>query len=299
MLVDRTAIVASVLLLTSAIGPAAGAQDLNGAVSTGDLDAVREALPPGTGADPGSLVRPLYFAARDGHSAIVAYLLEEGAPADAATSFGSALQIAARGNHVPVLTLLLDAGADPDLMAGEESRTALHDAAERGALDAARLLLERGAEVNARTKMDHPPIHLAARRERAEMVAYLAEAGASPRAVDAIAATELDAADAEAGRIAAEECRGCHAMEAGAPPPGRFPAPSLAGIVGREKAVQADFPYTAALSGLDGSWTQEEIDRFIADPTGVAPGTAMGHAGIQDRAKRIAIIAHLISLQAE
>ena len=80
---------------------------------------------------------------------------------------------------------------------------------------------------------------------------------------------------------------------------GRFPAPSLAGIVGREKAVQADFPYTAALSGLDGSWTQEEIDRFIADPTGVAPGTAMGHAGIQDRAKRIAIIAHLMSLQAE
>ena len=85
-------------------------------------------------------------------------------------------------------------------------------------------------------------------------------------------------------------------MEAGEASPGRYPAPNLAKVVGREKAGLPDFPYSEALRKLGGSWTPEDINQFIADPTGVAPGTEMGHAGIKDEEERIAIIAYLLEL---
>lgn len=294
----RTRRRAALAFLFMAIPFTALSQDLLGLARSGDLPALNEALPAGANVEPDTLVKPLYFAAQRGHSDVVAYLLERGAPADAVTTFGTALQIAARGNHTSIMNMLLASGADPNLRGGEETKTPLHDAAERGAQEAAELLLANGADVNARSRKDHPPIHLAARKGRTDMVAWLRSNGATPRSVEDFETEELASADLDEGRVAAEICRGCHALATGESSQGRYPAPNLAGVIGREKAV-LDFPYTDALKNLNGTWTPQEVNAFIADPTGVAPGTAMGHAGVQNQATRVNIIAYLATLSGE
>jgi cytochrome c2 len=93
---------------------------------------------------------------------------------------------------------------------------------------------------------------------------------------------------------AAGECVVCHALDkAGAQ---RF-APGLWGIVGAPKARADWFAYSKGLRAKGGAWTPDEIDRFIADPRGFAPGTTKVIAGIADPQKRQAIIAALTALR--
>jgi len=61
-----------------------------------------------------------------------------------------ALIRAAETGHTAALTLMLDLGFGVDAHGGENGGTALHAAAYAGSADAARLLLGRGADVNAR-----------------------------------------------------------------------------------------------------------------------------------------------------
>lgn len=295
----RTCLVGAVLLLGIVCPASVSAQDLTSPATSGDLDALRTLLPEGANAEPEMLAHPLYFAAQRGHQPVVAYLLEHGADPNEPTNLGSALQIAARGNHLEVMTRLLDAGAELELQGGEHLKTPLHDAAERGRIEAAILLLDRGANIDARTKLDHPPIHLAASKDRDQMVSLLRENGAAPRRIEPVDPEALENADLETGRIAAEICGGCHATATGDSSPGRYPAPNLAGIVGRMKASEPDFPYSDALKAQKGHWTANEINQFIADPTGTVPGTNMGHAGIMDHDTRIAIIAYLSTLKSD
>lgn len=279
------------LLLTTA-----HAQSLRQAVVAGDLTEVQRLLEAGSSSSPDDLGAALYFAAQRGHVEIVGVLIENGAELNFVTKFGTPLQIAARGNHVRIVEMLLENGANPDLGGGEKMNSPLHDAAERGSVDAARLLLERGADVNDRNDVGHPPVHLAASKGKAEMVALLLEHGASPMTIEPIAPGELASANVEDGRVRAIECGQCHALEPGARAPGPYPGPNLWGIVGREKASMPDYPYSDALLSEEGSWTYDELNRFIADPTGFAPGTNMGHGFEPDRSKRLAVIAYLRTL---
>lgn len=284
-------------LLLAVLSGTAMAQDYVDSALNGNIDALRQALPEGVATDPEALVRPLYFAARQGHADVVSFLLERGAPADAVTNIGTALQIAARGNHTDVMTILLEAGANPNLPGGDESKMPLHDAAERGAIEAARLLIQYGADVNARTgSYGQPAIHLAARKGKTEMVAFLREMGAAPAPVAPLAPGEIEAANLEEGRIEAIECQGCHELEPGQTTSGAHTGPKLIGVVGRGKASRDDFAYSDAMKAQSGSWTPNELIKFIADPTGVVPGTHMGHRGVSDRQARVALIAYLMSL---
>ena len=172
----------------------------------------------------------------------------------------------------------------------------LHDAAERGALEAALVLLKNGADVNVRTSMHHPPIHLAAMKGKDDMVALLVEQGASPMKVEPLAPGELAKADLEEGRIRAIECGQCHALEIGTTPAGPYPGPDLWNVVGREKASMPDYAYSDALARQNGAWTYDELNRFIADATGYVPGTNMGHGFEPERSKRVPLIAYLRTL---
>jgi len=269
------------------------------AARDGDLEVVNELLEAGAQPDPPGIASPLYFAAQGGHLEIVKALLEYGADPNSMSKWGAPLHIAARRGHVDIVQALLDHGADPNLKGGEDDDTPLHMAAVGGSLEAVESLVKHGADVNARNRWDHPPAHSAAYKKRTAVVSFLLSNGAMPRAVEPLTDDDLAKANPDIGRSSIEICRGCHALEVGEAPPGRYPAPNLANVLGREKAGLPDFPYSDALRKLSGTWTPEEINQFIADPTGVAPGTEMGHVGVQDADERIAIIAYLLQLQTQ
>ena len=75
-------------------------------------------------------------------------------------------------------------------------------------------------------------------------------------------------------------------------------APSLRGIVGRPVASAEGFDYSDALKRFGGVWTEERLDRFLADPRGTVPGTAMEIEGIADAGERRQIV-ELLKLQVE
>lgn len=90
------------------------------------------------------------------------------------------------------------------------------------------------------------------------------------------------------------ECAACHALEPGRNTPA---GPTLYAIAGRPVAALTGFNYSPALrrfAARNPRWTPALLDRFLADPESVVPGTEMGYVGMRDRARRRALIAWLI-----
>ena len=97
------------------------------------------------------------------------------------------------------------------------------------------------------------------------------------------------AGDAAKGADAFEDrCSQCHTM--GAVSQG----PNLAGIVGRKAGASPGFPYTAALKGAGLTWTAANLERFLAGPQALVPGTAMTVV-VPGAAERANIVAYLAS----
>lgn len=120
------------------------------------------------------------------------------------------------------------------------------------------------------------------------------EGGATAPAADAAPlANRLAAADPAKGQQVAKKCVGCHTFEPGEP---YKVGPNLAGVVGAPKTSKPGFSYSDALRGLGGTWTYEELDRFIAKPLSFAPGTKMIFAGVPSAEDRAAVIVYLKSL---
>jgi cytochrome c len=126
----------------------------------------------------------------------------------------------------------------------------------------------------------------------------LAQRSAGPQVVERTLgpANERFVFDARArgGKGPAARCVVCHALERGE---AERVAPRLAGIVGAPKARAAWFAYSPALRAKGGVWTEEELDRFLADPRAYAPGTTKIIPGIADEKIRRELIAHLKSLR--
>ena len=100
---------------------------------------------------------------------------------------------------------LIARGGDPDAAHGD-GMTALHWAARHGDVEVVELLLDAGADVEARTRLGgHTPLHVASRSARAAVVAALLEAGADATAITSTGATALHfaAGSGAAGAIAA------------------------------------------------------------------------------------------------
>jgi cytochrome c len=54
-----------------------------------------------------------------------------------------------------------------------------------------------------------------------------------------------------------------------------------------------DFAYSPAMRAAGLVWNERTLDRFLAAPTKVVPGTSMGYAGIEDPRERADLIAWL------
>lgn len=98
----------------------------------------------------------------------------------------------------------------------------------------------------------------------------------------------------KAGQIMFDHrCRSCHSDDPAASSYG----PSLIGIVGRKAGSIAGFTYSDAMKSSGIVWTEEALRAWIANNTGVMPGTRMKHMNINDKNEQDFLIAYLKSLK--
>jgi cytochrome c len=123
---------------------------------------------------------------------------------------------------------------------------------------------------------------------------YLAVAVAALMTLNGSAFATGNAARGKAAFVA--KCSSCHQEGLGANP---FVGPELNGIVGRDAASVANYTkYSDGLKKLRETgfvWTDENMDKWIADPKAILPDSPMAVAfpGIPDANERADIIAYL------
>jgi cytochrome c len=95
------------------------------------------------------------------------------------------------------------------------------------------------------------------------------------------------------GERAFQKCYSCHSVD---PKEIDLSGPNLAGVVGRRAAALANFQYSAAMkkAGAEGLiWTDEALDRYLADPLEAIPETTMSFPGVKNPAERRVIVEYL------
>ncbi|MFZ0850700.1 MAG: cytochrome c family protein [Hyphomicrobiaceae bacterium] len=100
-------------------------------------------------------------------------------------------------------------------------------------------------------------------------------------------------ANAEAGQDLFKRCMQCHTPQKGGP---NLVGPNLWGVVGREVAKHAGFPYSEAMKAHGGSWTWDQLANYIHDPKAAIPGNKMAFPGIKDNAQLADLLAYLRKL---
>jgi cytochrome c len=96
------------------------------------------------------------------------------------------------------------------------------------------------------------------------------------------------AAPASPGETAFAQCRSCHGVEPGVNGVG----PSLHGVVGRAAGSLAGYGYSAQMRGSSLTWDRATLERYLAAPQDVVPGSRMVWV-VVDAAARTAIIDYL------
>ena len=84
-----------------------------------------------------------------------------------------------------------------------------------------------------------------------------------------------------------ERCAACHSLDR------NRTGPKHCGLFGRRAGSLPDFEYSPAMRASGIVWSEKTLDRFLAAPTKVVPGTYMGYAGVDNPHERADLIAWL------
>ncbi|MFN3459907.1 MAG: c-type cytochrome [Oceanibaculum sp.] len=103
----------------------------------------------------------------------------------------------------------------------------------------------------------------------------------------------LASADASAGEALVRRCTACHTLEKGG---ANRVGPNLFDIVNADKAHIDGFAYSTAMAEAEGTWTYENLSRFLFSPRDYTPGTKMNFAGLRRDADRANLIVYLRTL---
>ncbi len=173
------------------------------AANRGDLETVERLIE--GGADPNSADQHGMGPLLTFHPEVTRYLLDHGADPDRQRNENIAPVIVGVCGHFACLQLLVEAGANVNRASDHNGETALHGVAGGSDLRSVRLLLDHGADPNARTKpgmktyglwrdarvRGETPLHRAAAWGSAEVIQSLLDAGADPTIRDANKDTPL------------------------------------------------------------------------------------------------------------
>jgi cytochrome c len=113
-------------------------------------------------------------------------------------------------------------------------------------------------------------------------------------AIGSMAAPAL-ADPAEGQKVYTRNCVACHTINATA---ARRVGPTLFGIVGRKTGSDEGFPrYTPANKNANLTWDRATLDKYLADPKAVIPGTNMTFVGVRRAEERNDLIDYLETLK--
>ena len=161
----------------------AQAQNIFEALRQGNIETVKvlvEKAPTILDSRDGDGMTPLHHAARDGNAVLVDYLIDKGAKTEIQTNQGKTpLHLAATFDRKDAVATLLKRGAALDTRDPYGRTAFVLCARERGGAATAKVLLDAGADINARDKFDDAALGLATWRGKREFVDLLLEKGAA------------------------------------------------------------------------------------------------------------------------
>lgn len=158
---------------------------LTAAAKEGDVATINELLKKGAKIDESNSGKwsatPLYWSLFTCKFEAAELLLKKGANANSADSFGLAplhLAVCCKDVDLSFIENFIQKGADVNYGSTSDGLTSLHHAISCGADDAARLLIEKGANVNALAEDGTSPLILAAKKDAVFIAKFLLEKGA-------------------------------------------------------------------------------------------------------------------------
>jgi cytochrome c len=92
------------------------------------------------------------------------------------------------------------------------------------------------------------------------------------------------------GKALYQACTACHSVDE------NDLGPKHRGVFGRRAGIVADYSYSAALKGSGLTWDRSTLDRWLANPSELVPGTKM-YFKIDDAQRRADVIAYLEQLK--
>jgi cytochrome c2 len=102
-------------------------------------------------------------------------------------------------------------------------------------------------------------------------------------------ARAVEAGDPALGKKVFAKCQACHSLEAGKNKVG----PTLHGVIGRASASGADFNYSDAMKNAHLTWDPATLDKYLAKPKDLVPGTKMAFPGLPKEKDRADLISYL------